>query len=115
MGDGRVKNGGARSGAGRKTKRDEDDLLRRLKTACKRGKEDLLDEVFRKLVEDATSTSQKTRSEARKLLLAYIYGRPVERQEVSGADGKDLFPTVNVIIESPTPSQAGSGPSESGD
>ncbi len=115
MKDGRTKNGGARSGAGRKSKHDEDDLRKRLAKACKEGKIDQLDIVFSKLVEDAKSTSFKTRHEARKLLLAYIYGKPVERQELTGKDGKDLLPTVQVIIEPPTSSQAGSGAAKSGD
>ena len=114
MADGRQNNGGSRAGAGRKSKRDEDDLHKRLKKACKSGQEDLLDKVFEQLVADAFSVSQKTRSEARKLLLAYLYGRPIQRLEATGEDGRDLFPSINVIIESPTPSQAGSGPSESG-
>ena len=115
MSDGRAGNGGARPGAGRKSKRDEDDLRKRLKKAGRRDGRDLLDEVFRQLFDDATSRSSKTRVEARKLLLAYVYGRPLQRLEATGEDGKDLFPSVTVIIEPPTPSQAGSGPSESGD
>lgn len=107
--------GGARSGAGRKSKRDEDDLRKRLKKASRQNGRDLLDEVFTQLFLDATSPSQKTRAEARKLLLEYWYGRPLQRVEATGEDGKDLFPSINVIIEPPTPSQAGSGPSESGD
>jgi hypothetical protein len=110
MGDGRAKNGGARNGAGRKSKPAEDDLRKRLKKACKDGKIDYLDEVFRKLVSDAVSTSTKTRQEARKLLLAYLYGRPVERHEVTGEDGKDLVPTaVTVTIVKAREPKDGSG------
>lgn len=110
MKDGRKSNGGRRDGAGRKTKAAEDDLLKRLKKACKQGKTDLLDEVFRKLVEDALSTSQKTRSEARKLLLAYIYGKPVERHVVTGEDGEDLIPTsITVRVVKAGDAKDGSG------
>jgi hypothetical protein len=116
MADGRENNGGKREGAGRKSKRDEDDLRKRLKKASRQDGQDLLDRVFVQLFKDAAlSPSHKVRSEARKLLLAYWYGRPLQRVEATGEDGKDLFPSINVIIESPTPSQAGSGPSESGD
>lgn len=87
MSDGRAQNGGARAGAGRKAKRDEDDLKRRLKKACKDGKRDLLDEALRMLALDMISPSQKTRAEARKLFMAYWYGKPVERHEVTGEGG----------------------------
>lgn len=80
MPDGRRNNGGARPGAGRKAKAVEDDLQRRLKRAVRGdAPKDKLDQVFAALVEDAISVSQKTRSEARKVLMAYIYGKPVQR------------------------------------
>jgi len=107
--------GGARVGAGRKARRDEDDLRKRLKKAIKQDGKDLLDEALKLLALDMVSQSNKTRAEARKLFMAYWFGQPLHRLEATGEDGKDLFPSINVIIEHPTPSQAGSGPSESGD
>lgn len=55
----------------------------------------LLDQVFKparrrkvleKLIEDAESGDH----DARVLLLAYTYGKPVERKEITGADGEPL-------------------------
>ena len=110
MSDGRTKNGGARARAGRKSKAVEDDLRKRLKKACKDGKQDLLDEMFKLLVRDTISPSAKTRHAARTLLLAYIYGKPVERHEVTGEDGKDLVPTsVTVTIVKAREAKDGSG------
>ena len=52
-------------------------LLDRVFTTAKRKK------VIEKLIEDAEGGSH----EARVLLLAYTYGKPVERREITGADG----------------------------
>lgn len=61
--------------------------------------EALLDECFpaakrkkllKLLVEDATSDEYERRKEARPLLLAYTFGKPIERKEVSGVDGEPL-------------------------
>ena len=112
MADRRGNNGGRRAGAGRKSKREEDDLQKLLKK-CVTTKD--REEILQKWKQDATSESAKVRIRSRESLWAYIYGRPLVRQELTGADGADLFPTVQVIIEPPTPSQAGSGPTESGD
>jgi len=46
--------------------------------------------VIDKLVEDAMSDDWDVRSASRTLLLAYTYGKPVERQEVSGPDGAPI-------------------------
>lgn len=43
--------------------------------------------VLEKLIDDAESGNH----EARVLLLAYTYGKPVERQEISGPDGDPLW------------------------
>lgn len=43
--------------------------------------------VLTKLIEDA----ERGDHDARVLLLAYTYGRPVERKELTGADGEPLF------------------------
>lgn len=91
MADARAKNGGAREGAGRKAKVVEADLQRRLKKACKDGETNLLDEVFRRLVQDAMSDGFRVRNESRKLLLAYFYGKPVQRvlvEDDTPDDGK---------------------------
>lgn len=50
-------------------------------TASKRKK------VILKLVEDAETGDH----DARVLLLAYTYGKPIERKEVTGPDGEPLF------------------------
>lgn len=61
--------------------------------------EALLDECFplakrkklvKLLVDDATSDDYEKRKEARPLLMAYTFGKPIERQEVSGPDGEPL-------------------------
>lgn len=51
---------------------------------------DLRQKVLMKLIRDAV----KGDHDARTLLLAYAYGKPVEMQEISGEDGKEL--TINV-------------------
>ena len=43
--------------------------------------------VIKLLVEDATSDEYERRKEARPLLLAYTFGKPTERQEITGASG----------------------------
>ena len=82
MADGRANNGGARAGAGRRKKADAEDLrLLLLKCAPTEKRESILT----RLVEDADNpVSFRVRNEARKLLLAYLFGKPVERQEISG-------------------------------
>lgn len=112
MTDGREKNGGARAGSGRKTRREEDDLQKLLKKCVPKERREA---ILKKLAEDAESTSFKTRNESRKLLLAYLWGKPIARQEITGEGGKDLFPTLNITIEPPAPSQAGPGAAEPGD
>lgn len=46
--------------------------------------------VLKLLVEDAMSDEYDRRKEARPLLLAYAYGKPVERQEISGPGGNAI-------------------------
>lgn len=48
--------------------------------------------VLEKLIADAESGNH----EARTLLLAYTYGKPVERKEISGPDGEPLKAYVSV-------------------
>ncbi len=62
---------------------------------------DLLDSVFtpadRQAVIKAIVTDAKQGdNEARKLLLAYTFGKPVERKEISGPDGDPLKAYVSV-------------------
>ena len=73
----------------------------------------LLDECFpltkrkrlvRLLVEDATSDDYERRKDARPLLLAYTYGKPTERKELSGDDGEPL--TIRVVYDDPDPDAA---------
>lgn len=91
MSKGQAKRGGARPGAGRKTKQFEQDLNSLLKehvTGDKRA------EIIRKLAEDSAHVSFKIRHEARKLLLSYLYGKPVDRLEVSGEGGGPIPITI---------------------
>lgn len=46
--------------------------------------------VIRQLVEDALSDSYEVRAAARQLLLAYTFGKPIERQEISGPNGASI-------------------------
>jgi hypothetical protein len=110
MEDGRAKNGGARLGAGRKSKSLEDDLRRRLDKALKDGRTNRLDKIFEQLVQDCLAAGFKTRHAARAMLFDRLYGKAKEKIEHTGENGKDLMPTVNIIIEPPTSSQTGSGP-----
>ncbi|HMV40468.1 MAG TPA: DUF5681 domain-containing protein [Burkholderiaceae bacterium] len=66
------------------------DLLDELFTPAKRKK------VLRLLIDDASSKDYEKRKEARPLLLAYAYGKPIERQEITGADGAPLKGYVHV-------------------
>lgn len=90
MVDGRKKNGGARAGAGRKPK-EVNENLRELLNVC--APQEQRESILRELVEDAQHVSFRIRNEARKLLLAYMFGTPVARQELSG--------DVNVNMLSP--------------
>jgi hypothetical protein len=112
MEDGRAKNGGSRPGAGRKSKSLEDDLRKRLEKALKgEGNKSRLDEIFAQLVQDSLAAGFKTRHAARAMLFDRLYGKAKEKVEHTGEGGKDLMPTVNIIIESQssTPSQTGTG------
>lgn len=63
-------------------KRQElDDLLNTVFTKRRRK------QVLERLIQDAEAGEHA----ARTLLLAYAYGKPVERHEVTGADGEPLF------------------------
>lgn len=64
-------------------------LLDKRFTPSKRAK------VLDKLIEDAIAGQH----DARVLLLAYTYGKPIERQELTGADGAPLKGYVYVSPE----------------
>lgn len=48
--------------------------------------------VLTKLIEDAESGDH----DARVLLLAYAYGKPIERKEITGSDGEPLKAYVSI-------------------
>jgi hypothetical protein len=85
------KHGGARPGAGRKTKEFEQDLGSLLKL-CVSGEQRA--EMLKKLAEDAVHISFRIRHESRKLLLSYLYGKPVDRVELSGEGGGPIPITI---------------------
>ena len=93
MADGRKTNGGKRTGAGRKSRAEEAGLQR------------LLEECFTdadrraciKALVARTKPGKNFSMEAVKLLFAYAYGKPVDRQEITGAEGGSV--QVNVILE----------------
>lgn len=93
MADGRKNNGGKRSNAGRKSRAEELGLQRLL--------EECFIEADRRACIKAlvarTRPGKNFSMEAVKLLFAYAYGKPVEGQELTGADGGQV--EVNLIIE----------------
>ncbi len=82
MADGRINNGGARRGSGRKTK------------AVEAGLAQLLDEcvpieerrdLILGLLQDAKHSNTRVRLAARDTLLAYLFGKPIQRNENDGS------------------------------
>jgi hypothetical protein len=86
-----AKRGGKRVGAGRKSRVIEQNLNALLQ-ACVPGSK--RESIIRKLAEDAEHPSFRIRNEARKVLLAYMYGKPVDRLEVSGEGGGPIPITI---------------------
>ena len=82
MDDGRKNNGGAREGAGRKPKADEQKLVERLSPYD--------DEALNVLIE-AVREKEKW---AVQMFFNYRYGRPVETQRVFNIEEQPLFPDV---------------------
>ena len=78
---------------GRKSKRTElETLLDKRFTLARRQ------QVIDRLIDDAVAGEM----ESIKLLLAYAYGKPVERKEISGPDGASIDISVTeVVIERP--------------
>lgn len=92
MSDGRAKNGGARNGAGRKSKEQLLQLSSLLDSAWPEHQR-------RATIERLAIISQgesKASVAAAGLLLAYAYGKPIERKEISGPDGEPLKAYVSV-------------------
>jgi hypothetical protein len=88
--------GGARPGAGRKTKRDEDDLKQLIKKCLPKKTREA---IFSKWAEDAQSSSVKTRQRARETLWPYLYGKPVNRVEEPPEQEDNLAPPIGDAIE----------------
>lgn len=87
--------GGKKGRSGRKSKAEELGLVALLnKCFTPKSRE----ECIKKLAEDCESDEFQIRHEARKLLLAYTYGKPSEKHEHSGKDGGPI--TVKVVYES---------------
>lgn len=95
MGDGTNKRGGARAGAGRKTKAAEDDLSKIFRKCVSKSDRE---EIVKKWAQDAQSDSFTTRHKSRTSLFAYLYGKPVERHEVTGAGGGPVE-TVGMTLD----------------
>lgn len=89
-----AKHGGRRPGAGRKPKEveiDLADLLKRVFTPKDR------EAVFARLIADSKSGDHK----ATAILLAYAFGKPTERVEISGRDGGPV-PITTIEVIKPT-------------
>ena len=85
MADGRKNNGGARPGAGRKPRIDEDILHEMMDRAL------APQEVWDKLAEKV----QEGDVNAIKLFCSYRFGQPSNKVELSGKDGTDII--VNIV------------------
>lgn len=86
------KSGGARPGSGRKpneVRLELQNLLNEGWPLAERQK------AIQKLAEQASQGN----ADAIKTLLAYAYGKPTERKEISGADGQDI--TIRVLYDDP--------------
>jgi len=80
--DGRKNNkGGARAGSGRKTKAEILGLAALIDASWPVADQQ---KVLTKLAQDCTDIDFHTRHEARKLLLAYKFGKPKETHELGG-------------------------------
>jgi hypothetical protein len=84
--------GGARPGAGRKRKVEELELHGLLSEAWPMDRRRA---AIANLADLAESDSRSA-VEAGKVLMAYAYGKPIERKEISGPDGEPLKAYVTV-------------------
>lgn len=91
MADGRKNNGGPRPNAGPKTKAEILGLAALIDSVWSIAAQK---RVFKKLADDCQSTEFSVRHEARKLLLAYKFGKPKESLSLENPDGTNLLPTV---------------------
>lgn len=82
------KRGGARKGAGRKPKVVEKNLHDLLADACP---DEHVITIFRVM----TAQAQAGDTKAAALLLGYKFGKPIERQEITGANGEG----IKIVVE----------------
>lgn len=80
MAEGSKNRGGARPGAGRKTKAEILGLAAMLDEVCSIEEQK---EILRKLAQDAKSNDFGQRHKAREMLLAYKFGKPRESKDIS--------------------------------
>lgn len=81
--------GGKRPNSGRKSKAEELGLAALIKASWP---EEEQRKAIKKLAQDCNDSEFHVRHESRKLLLAYTFGKPTEKHEHAGKDGKDLIP-----------------------
>ena len=86
--------GGKRENAGRKTKAEELGLAALIDSVWSIPKQK---KVLKLLAEDAESLDFNQRHEARKLLLAYKFGKPTEKHELTGKDGGAIVSEHRII------------------
>lgn len=77
--------------AGRKSKAEEMGLKALLDKCWSRQSRE---KCILKLAEDCESADFHERNESRKLLMAYTFGKPTEKHEVSNPDGSPLLSPV---------------------
>lgn len=96
--------GGKKGRSGRKSKAEELGLVALL-NRCVTIKD--REACLKKLAEDCKSKDFHERHESRKLLLAYVYGKPTEHHEHANPDGSPLMAPVadalTKIYGSPSP------------
>lgn len=92
--NGREKNGqfanGNGGGPGRPKKKREKRYYEITQTAC-------TFKDWRAIVKRAVDDAKKGDTAARKWLSDYLLGPPVQRQEISGADGEPLFERLVIV------------------
>ena len=89
--DGRVKNGGRRVGAGRKPKVETLEFVRLLEECWTL-------EERRETIRRLSAMALRGNLAAAQLLLAYAYGKPGQRVEVSGPNGAPLEARTVIIL-----------------
>lgn len=98
MADGRKKNGGSRSNAGRKSKAEEMGLLALLDKCW--TKEDR-EACILSLAETANDPKASDRMDAVKLLMSYAFGKPKEKHEHLGEGGGPVEIVVKHVKRKP--------------